>query len=81
MAFQDRAFFVFGGYGTIVVYIYIYIDCVISMYTVIKGTKLHFKSQTAERRHVLCVGIGGDRIHASRSRGARYVRLATGDLL
>ncbi len=23
-----------------------------------KGTKLHFKSPTAERRHVLCVGVG-----------------------
>ncbi len=31
-----------------------------------KGTKLHFKSPTAERRHVLCVGVGGDRTHASR---------------
>jgi hypothetical protein len=29
-----------------------------------KGTKLHFKSPTAERRHVLCVGVGGDRTHA-----------------
>jgi hypothetical protein len=28
------------------------------------GTKLHFKSQTAERRRVLCVGVGGDRTHA-----------------
>ncbi len=26
-----------------------------------KGTQLHFKSPTAERRHVLCVGVGGDR--------------------
>ena len=25
-----------------------------------KGTKLHFKSPTAERRHVWCVGVGGD---------------------
>jgi hypothetical protein len=31
-----------------------------------KGTKLHFKLPTAERRHVLCVGVGGDRTHASR---------------
>ncbi len=29
-----------------------------------KGTKLHSKSPTAERRHVLCVGVGGDRTHA-----------------
>jgi hypothetical protein len=29
-----------------------------------KGTKLHFKSPTAERRHVLYVGVGGDRTHA-----------------
>jgi hypothetical protein len=34
-----------------------------------KGTKLHFKSPTAERRHVLCVGVGGDRTHASRPGG------------
>jgi hypothetical protein len=49
-----------------------------------QGTKLHFKSPTAERRHVLCVGVGGDRIHAgplrksmpaltSRLRGASQV--------
>jgi hypothetical protein len=25
-----------------------------------KGTKLDFKSPTAERRHVLCVRVGGD---------------------
>ena len=25
-----------------------------------KGTKLHFKSPTAERAHVLCVGVGRD---------------------
>ncbi len=30
----------------------------------LKGTKLHFKSPTAERRNVLCVGDGGDRTHA-----------------
>jgi hypothetical protein len=29
------------------------------------GTKLHFKSPTAERRHVLCVGVDGDRTHAA----------------
>jgi hypothetical protein len=29
-----------------------------------KGTKLHFKSPTAESRNVLCVGVGGDRTHA-----------------
>ncbi len=29
-----------------------------------KGNKLHFKSPTAERRHVLWVGVGGDRTHA-----------------
>ncbi len=29
----------------------------------LKGTKLHFKSPTAERRHVLCVGVGRDRTH------------------
>jgi hypothetical protein len=37
-----------------------------------KGTKLQFKSPTAERRHVSCVGVGGDRTHASRSGGAGY---------
>ena len=26
-----------------------------------RGTKLHFKSPMAERRHVLCVRVGGDR--------------------
>ena len=43
-----------------------------------KGTKLHFKSPTAERRHVLCVGVGGDRTHASRPGGALagYARLS-----
>jgi hypothetical protein len=41
-----------------------------------KGTKLHFKSPTAERRHVLCVGVGGDRTHASRPGGAGYARLS-----
>jgi hypothetical protein len=36
-------------------------------------TKLHFKSPTAEslRRHVLCVGVGGDRTHAARPQGSR----------
>jgi hypothetical protein len=29
-------------------------------------TELHFKSPTAERRHVLRVGVGGDRTHAAR---------------
>ena len=29
----------------------------------IKATKLHFKSPKAERRHVLCVGVGGDQTH------------------
>jgi hypothetical protein len=37
----------------------------------VKGTKLHFKSPTAERRHVLCVGVGGDRTHAARPQGSR----------
>ncbi len=27
------------------------------------GTNFHFKSPTAERKHVLCVGVGGDRTH------------------
>ncbi len=36
-----------------------------------KGTKLHFKSPTAERRHVLCVGVGGDRTHAARPQRSR----------
>jgi hypothetical protein len=38
-----------------------------------KGTKLHFKSPTAGRRHVLCVGhfgVGGDRTDAPRPGGA-----------
>jgi hypothetical protein len=43
--------------------------------TLYKGTKLHFKSPTAERRHVLCVGVGGDRTHASRPGGAGHARL------
>jgi transposase InsO family protein len=29
-----------------------------------QGTKLHFKSPTAERRHASCVGVGRDRTHA-----------------
>ncbi len=41
-----------------------------------KGTKLHFKSPTAERRHVLCVGVGGDRTHASCPGGAGYAPFA-----
>ncbi len=41
-----------------------------------KGTKLHFKSPMAERRHVLCVGVGGDRTHAVLPGGAGYARLA-----
>jgi hypothetical protein len=32
-----------------------------------KGTKLNFKSLTPEKRHVLCVGVGGDRTHVTRS--------------
>jgi hypothetical protein len=42
-------------------------DCLVMLAAVAhssKGTKLHFKSPTAERRHVLCVGVGGDRTHA-----------------
>ncbi len=39
------------------------------------GTKLHLKPPTAERSHVLCVGVGGDRTHAARPGGAGYVRL------
>ena len=42
-----------------------------------KGTKLHFKSPTAERRHVLCVGVGRDRTRAARSRRAGYAALPT----
>jgi hypothetical protein len=41
-----------------------------------KGTKLHFKSPTAERRHVLCVGVGRDQTHASRPGGAGYAPFA-----
>ncbi len=37
-----------------------------------KGTKLHLKLPTAERRQVLCVGIGGDLTHAARPGGAGY---------
>jgi hypothetical protein len=29
-----------------------------------KGATLHFELPMAERRHVLCVGVGGDRTHA-----------------
>jgi hypothetical protein len=32
--------------------------------------ELHFKSFTAERRHMLCVGVGWDQIHAARPGGA-----------
>jgi hypothetical protein len=35
-----------------------------------KRTKLHYKSPTAEWRHVLCVGVGGDRTHAARPQGS-----------
>ena len=42
-----------------------------AVYTTKSGTKLHFKSPTAERRHVLCVGVGGDRTHAARPQGSR----------
>jgi hypothetical protein len=42
-----------------------------------RGTKLHFKSPAAERRHVLCVGVGGDRTQAARPGlgGAGHARL------
>jgi hypothetical protein len=36
-----------------------------------KGTKLHFKSPTAERRHISFVGVGGDRTHADPLRKSR----------
>ncbi len=36
-----------------------------------KGTKLHFKSPTAERRHAFCVGVGRDRTHAGRPQWSR----------
>ena len=32
----------------------------------------HFKSPTAERRHVLCVGVGGDRTTPAHSRRVGY---------
>ena len=38
-------------------------------------TKLHFKLPTAERRHLLCVWVGGDQTHATCSRGAGYTHL------
>jgi hypothetical protein len=38
-------------------------------YSIIWGIKHHFKLQTAERRHVLYVGVGGDRTHAVRPPG------------
>jgi hypothetical protein len=38
------------------------------------GTKLHFISPTAEKRHVLCVGVGGDQTLAARPKGAGYAR-------
>ena len=46
-----------------------------------KGTKLHFKSPKAERRHVLCVVVGRDRTHAApvRAGNARLDHLATLD--
>jgi hypothetical protein len=40
-----------------------------------KGTKLHFKLLTAERRLVLCIGVGRDKIHASSSKQAKYTPL------
>ena len=58
---------------------YIYCHCHDSgtlMSLNVSGTKLHFKSPTAERRHVLCFGVGGDRTHASRPGGAGYARLS-----
>ncbi len=36
-----------------------------------KGTKFHFKSPTAETRHILCVGVGGDRTHAGPPKWSR----------
>jgi hypothetical protein len=36
-----------------------------------KGTKVHFKSPTADRRHVLCVGVGRDRTHSARFQRSR----------
>ncbi len=46
----------------------------LSMPTEKKGTKLHFKTLTTERKHILCVGVGGDRTHAARPGGAGYAR-------
>ncbi len=41
-----------------------------------KGTALHFKSPMAERRHVLCVRVGGDQTHAAPLRKSEvYARL------
>jgi hypothetical protein len=54
-------------------------DLAIRLYLVhlsfLKGTKFHFKSPTAERRHVLCIGVGGDRTHSARPKGAGCFRL------
>ena len=41
-----------------------------------KGTKLHFKSPTAERSHFLCVEVGGNRTQAARPGGAGYACLS-----
>jgi hypothetical protein len=44
----------------------------------LEGTKLHSNCQLRkelQRRHVLCVGVGVDRIHAARAGGAGHARL------
>jgi hypothetical protein len=45
------------------------------VHPMLKGTRLHFKSQTAERNHDLCVGVGEDWTHAARPGGAGNSRL------
>jgi hypothetical protein len=40
--------------------------------TILPYRELHFNSPTAERRRVLCVGVGGDRTHAAHLGGAGH---------
>jgi hypothetical protein len=63
---------------TLQVYFYdIIMICDLMPLMVLKGTKLHFnlKSPLAERRHVLCVLVGGNGTHAARPGGARNASL------
>jgi hypothetical protein len=51
------------------------ITCYLRLNCLLQRTRLHFKWPTAERRHVLCFVVGGDRTHAARPEGAGYASL------